>query len=160
MFTLLLTAELDGVTNLRPDDSEANPFWYMFKVQCTSCRETHANYVGVNRFEMNDMSGSRGEANFVWKCKNCKRESSASIKEAPKPYQQGEPPKAQKLIEFDCRGLEFTEFKPEGDWLADGIESGSKFTAIDLTDGEWYDYDEKAGEEVSIKEMTWEIKRA
>lgn len=41
------------------------------------------------------------------------RESSASIKEAPKPYQQGEPPKAQKLIEFDCRGLEFTEFKPE-----------------------------------------------
>jgi hypothetical protein len=69
----------------------------MFKVQCTSCRETHANYVGVNRFvsipsdsiaeqlsrasfpdtctayqETNDMSGSRGEANFVWKCKNCK----------------------------------------------------------------------------------------
>lgn len=38
------------MTNLRPDDSEANPFWYMFKVQCTSCRETHANYVGVNRF--------------------------------------------------------------------------------------------------------------
>ena len=25
------------------------------------------------------MSGSRGEANFVWRCKNCKRESSASI---------------------------------------------------------------------------------
>ena len=38
------------VTNLRPDDSEANPFWYMFKVQCTSCRETHPNFVGVNRF--------------------------------------------------------------------------------------------------------------
>lgn len=38
------------VTSLRPDDSEDNPFWYMFKVQCTSCRETHANHVGVNRF--------------------------------------------------------------------------------------------------------------
>lgn len=22
--------------------------------------------------EQNEMSGSRGEANFVWKCKNCK----------------------------------------------------------------------------------------
>ena len=22
--------------------------------------------------DMNEMSGSRGEANFVWKCKNCK----------------------------------------------------------------------------------------
>jgi hypothetical protein len=29
-----------------------------------------------------------------------------------------------------------------------------------LTDGEWFDYDEKAGEEVSIKELAWEIKRA
>lgn len=38
------------VTNLRPDDTQDNPFWYMFKVQCTSCRETHDNYVGVNRF--------------------------------------------------------------------------------------------------------------
>jgi hypothetical protein len=127
----------------------------MFKVQCTSCRETHDNYVGVNRFvsllfcslasvpgssqflnqELNEMSGSRGEANFVWRCKNCKvgfhdlskeissyiltnsifsqRESTASIKTAPAPYEQGEPPKAQKLFEFDCRGLEFVEFKPE-----------------------------------------------
>ncbi|GFP58331.1 hypothetical protein ACSS6W_005537 [Trichoderma asperelloides] len=160
MFALTLTAELSGVTNLRPDDSQDNPFWYMFKVQCTSCRETHDNYVGVNRFELNEMSGSRGEANFVWRCKNCKRESSASIKAAPVAYEQGEPPKAQKLFEFDCRGLEFVEFKPEGDWLADGIDSGTKFTGIDLTEGEWFDYDEKAGEEVSIKELTWEIKRA
>jgi hypothetical protein len=71
--------------------------------------------------------------------------------------------------------MEFTEFKPEvrylppkkikatdkfqGEWLATGIESGSKFVAIDLTEGEWFDYDEKAGEEVSIKELKWEIRR-
>jgi hypothetical protein len=41
------------------------------------------------------------------------RESTASIKTAPKPYEQGEPPKAQYIIEFDCRGLEFTDFHPE-----------------------------------------------
>ncbi|KAH7133241.1 hypothetical protein B0J13DRAFT_96689 [Dactylonectria estremocensis] len=160
MFTLALNAELAGVTNLRPDDTEDNPFWYMFKVQCTSCRETHANYVGVNRFDTNEMSGSRGEANFVWKCKNCKRESTASIKAAPVAYKQGEPPKSQKIIEFDCRGLEFTEFKPEGDWLADGLETSTRFTGVELVDGEWYDYDEKANDEVSIKEMKWEIRRA
>lgn len=40
------------------------------------------------------------------------------------------------------------------------MDSGSKFTGIDLTDGEWYDYDEKAGEEVSVKEIKWEIVRA
>ncbi|KAK4455690.1 UPF0587 protein C2D10.03c [Podospora aff. communis PSN243] len=160
MFALSLTAELEGVTNLRPDDTQENPFWYTFKVQCTSCRETHPKPVSVSRFENKDMSGSRGEANFVWKCKNCKRESSASIMTAPTPYEQSEPAKSRKILEFDCRGLEFTEFIPEGEWLADGAESGSKFTAIDLSEGEWFEYDEKAGEEVSIKELKWEINRS
>lgn len=45
-----MTCPTQRVTNLRPDDSEANPYWYTFKVQCTSCRETHANWVGVSRF--------------------------------------------------------------------------------------------------------------
>jgi hypothetical protein len=45
---------------------------------------------------------------------NCsKRESSATIKAPPIPYQQASPPTRQKILEFDCRGLEFTEFKPE-----------------------------------------------
>jgi hypothetical protein len=42
-----------------------------------------------------------------------KRESSATIKAPPIPYEQKSPPTRQKIIEFDCRGLEFTEFKPE-----------------------------------------------
>ena len=88
------TANQRSVTHLRPKDTAEDPFWYTFKVQCTSCREIHANWVGVSRFvraallfntvvqlsqprlrliqEVNQMSGSRGEANFVWKCKNCK----------------------------------------------------------------------------------------
>ncbi|KAJ2902136.1 DUF866 domain-containing protein [Zalerion maritima] len=160
MLALTLKAELSGVTNLRPDDTPENPFWYTFKVECTSCRETHPNWVGVSRFEMNEMSGSRGEANFVWKCKNCKREASATIKAAPASYEVAEPPKKVKIIELDCRGLEFTEFKPEGEWLAQGTDSGTKFTGIELTDGEWFDYDEKAGDEVSIKEVEWDIRRA
>jgi hypothetical protein len=72
VLALALTAELNGVTDLRPQDTEDAPFFYTFKVQCTSCRETHPNFVSVSRFEQNEMSGSRGEANFVWKCKNCK----------------------------------------------------------------------------------------
>ncbi|KIN01528.1 hypothetical protein OIDMADRAFT_123078 [Oidiodendron maius Zn] len=147
MLSITLTADLVGVTELQPVDTAESPFWYTFKVQCTSCREVHPNPVSVSRFESNEMSGSRGEANFVWKCKSCKRESSATIKAAPVPYQQSSPPTSQKMIEFDCRGLEFTEFMPDGEWIATGIDSGSKFGAIDLTEGEWFDYDEKAGDE-------------
>lgn len=37
------------VTDLRPTDTADSPYYYTFKVQCTSCRETHANWVGVSR---------------------------------------------------------------------------------------------------------------
>lgn len=48
----------------------------------------------------------------------------------------------------------------QGAWNATGMEKGTKFSDIDLTEGDWYDYDEKAGEEVSIKDIKWEICRA
>jgi hypothetical protein len=31
---------------------------------------------------------------------------------------------------------------------------------VELTEGEWFDYDEKAGDEVSIKDLKWDIVRA
>lgn len=48
----------------------------------------------------------------------------------------------------------------QGDWKAVGLESGTKFEGIDVSEGEWFDYDEKAGEEVSIKDVKFEIRRA
>lgn len=108
------------------------------------------------------------------------REHSANILEAPKSYAQQDPPKPMNVITMDCRGLEFVEFKADvrtsnfffslmvepfltliqGEWKATGLESGTQFSGIDLTDGEWFDYDEKAGEEVSITTVKWEIRRA
>lgn len=44
--------------------------------------------------------------------------------------------------------------------MAKGVDSSTRFSAIDLQEGEWFDYDEKSGEEVSIKDVKWEIKRA
>jgi hypothetical protein len=82
VLALALKAELNGVTSLRPLDTEDAPFYYTFKVQCTSCRETHPNWVSVSRFEQNEVSGSKGEANFVWKCKNCK----VWTPESPSPF--------------------------------------------------------------------------
>ena len=41
------------------------------------------------------------------------RESSANIKEPPKPYIHSSPPQKVNIIEFDCRGLELTEFRAD-----------------------------------------------
>jgi len=40
----------NSVTDLAPIDTEDSPFYYTFKVQCTSCREVHPNWVSVSRF--------------------------------------------------------------------------------------------------------------
>ena len=48
----------------------------------------------------------------------------------------------------------------QGDWQAVGIESGTKFTGISFEEGDWFEYDEKAGGEVSILGLKWEIRRS
>lgn len=48
-----------------------------------------------------------------WADKIRQREHSANIKAAPNTYEQSDPPKLVNILEFDCRGLEFTEFRSE-----------------------------------------------
>ena len=48
----------------------------------------------------------------------------------------------------------------QGEWKAKALEGPTTFPSIDLQEGEWFDYDEKAGDEVSIKDLKWEIRRA
>ena len=61
------------------------------------------------------MTGSKGTANFTWRCRHCKREHSASITAGPFAYTASEDGKVkrQKVIEMDCRGLEFVDFKAD-----------------------------------------------
>lgn len=41
------------------------------------------------------------------------KEHTASIKDKPRVYPQMDTPKKQNIIEIDCRGLEFVEFKAD-----------------------------------------------
>ena len=92
------------VNQLRPQDTEDDPYFYTFKVQCTSCREVHPNWISFTRFvrlhlpptsplilgaekdtdklvqEQHEIPGSRGEANFVWRCKLCQVPPLLSLK--------------------------------------------------------------------------------
>lgn len=73
-------------------------FTWMVKVKCSSCREEHPNFMGIDataslfaaqfsvaitdnstrQQETHDISGSRGEANLVWRCQLCKKENNIS----------------------------------------------------------------------------------
>ncbi|KAJ1965376.1 hypothetical protein GGI12_000808 [Dipsacomyces acuminosporus] len=148
-------AELLNVTNLAPADPDFN---WSFKVKCNSCNEETPNFITISAEDSNKISGSRGEANFVMRCKFCGRESSASIEGQPKPYTADDSGSFVSILTLECRGLEPVDFEPRDGWVAEGAESQTPFE-VDLSEGEWYDYDEKAGE-VSITDIQFKITRA
>jgi hypothetical protein len=60
------------------------------------------------------MSGGKdAKANFVWKCSNCKRESSASIVGGFQKYSADKNGQLAPLLTAECRGLEFVGFDPK-----------------------------------------------
>lgn len=160
MHALALTAELQAVTDLKFNNSPQDPYILTLKVQCTSCREVHDNWVTFNEFETHEISGSRGEASFVFRCKLCGRQSSATAKFLNRAYTAADSGKKINMVEFDTRGIEFVEFKADGAFSCKGEESDYAFAEFDLEDGEWFDYDEKASQEVSITDVKWEFVKA
>ncbi|KAL9092678.1 MAG: hypothetical protein Q9159_000749 [Coniocarpon cinnabarinum] len=180
MLAITITADLQNVTALTPIDTETQPFHYTLTLQCTSCRETHPNPVTVTRFSEATAPGSKPGAqpfNLVFKCRNCTRTHTLSIPAPPAPYRHPEDEavprnkatkmaeKKQNLLSMDCRGIEVVGFVPEGLWSAKGLESGIAFEEVVFEGGkdgrwEWFDYDEKVGEEVSVTNAVFEIGRA
>lgn len=159
VFYLKGKAELANVTGLEPTNSPQDPFEFQFTVTCTKCREQHHKPVSINTYEQYEITGSRGEASFVYRCRECKNEHSASIKLTGNQLVDDND-KWVPILEIDARGVDFNEFIAEGKFACVGKESGTKFSEVDLSDGEWYDYDEKAGEEVSITDVQWSIARS
>ncbi|PIA13955.1 DUF866-domain-containing protein [Coemansia reversa NRRL 1564] len=155
---LQLKAELLNVTGLIPNEDKEAYNWH-FKIQCGSCQEITKNFVTINRVQGTQISGSRGGANLVMKCKYCKREGSASIVSMPIEYTDKNNGKFASILSIECRGLEPVEFEPRDGWRVVGTESQAKFD-VDLTEGEWYDYDEDAGVETSVTEIKAQFVRA
>ncbi|KZS96119.1 DUF866-domain-containing protein [Sistotremastrum niveocremeum HHB9708] len=167
---LSIRAELENVTDLTP----ADPLEYewTFQVKCNSCNEVHPKMVSMNRKEERELANGKGNtANFVWKCGSCKRESSAKFEPLPKgpknkdlpltyTAEASEEQKFAPLAILDCRGLEFTGFNPTGFWQCAGTESGTVFSDIDLGEGEWTEYDEKAKQPVGIMNIESKWARA
>ncbi|ETW87391.1 hypothetical protein HETIRDRAFT_121782 [Heterobasidion irregulare TC 32-1] len=158
--SLSIKADLENVTDLLPGSDD---FEYFFQVKCNSCNETHPKFVSLNRVEEHEVSASKGNtAHFVWRCGLCRRESTAKFELASplQSYSADANGQFTPLLIVDCRGLEFTGFDPRGTWKCKGIESGTPFTDVELEEGEWVDYDEKAAVPVGISNIESKWSRA
>ena len=91
---------------------------------------------------------------MVIKCKLCSRENSIDIlKDTIKPYTEDDSGHFKTVVVFDCRGVEPVDFSPRVGYVAEGSESGAKFSEVELTEGEWYDYDEKSAVSVAVHDL-------
>ncbi|CAI8013780.1 UPF0587 protein v1g245604 [Geodia barretti] len=123
------------------------------KLRCANCGETTQKWIYATTLELKDVKGGRGKAHLVVKCKLCGRENNLQILEdLIRPYSESE--KFQTIVVFECRGLEPVEFDPRGGWTAVGVDSGTKFLDVDLSQKEWSDYDERAQQPVSILDIS------
>ena len=156
---LKVKAELENVTDVQPAHTPQNPYEYVFIIECTTCRQVHNKPVSINCYEKHDINGSRGEASFVFRCKNCRSEHSAQITRTKEKLTAETSEKWTRLLEIEARGIDFKKFISEGIWECSGVDSGTMFDDVDLEDGEWHDYDENLKVEVSVVDVEFKIAR-
>ncbi|XP_048457668.1 CXXC motif containing zinc binding protein isoform X2 [Rhincodon typus] len=132
-FGLQFKATLENISNVRPEGDDFR--WYLKSSV--------------------PLKGGRGSASMIQKCKLCSRENSIDIlKDTIKPYNADDSEKFKTIVHFECRGLEPVDFQPQAGFAAEGTESGTKFSEINLLEKDWNDYDEKIKESVGIYEVT------
>ncbi|UJR08449.1 hypothetical protein I4U23_012719 [Adineta vaga] len=157
---LQLKANLENVTDFHIESFD-DFIWYL-KIDCSKCHTQSDKYHDITLKEASSIAGSRGEANFIMKCKFCSQEGNINI-EPIKPAvsytsEDSDNHKFKTIVIFDCRGIEPIDWQPGDGWTCQGVESNTKFKAIDLSENkEWMDYDEKTKEAVTINELEFKF---
>eukprot|EP00071_Canis_lupus_P041014 XP_022274571.1 UPF0587 protein C1orf123 homolog isoform X3 [Canis lupus familiaris] len=135
--------------------SRAEPSHATMGMKCGNCGEISEKWQYIRLMDTVALKGGRGSASMVQKCKLCARENSIEILSSTiKSYNAEDNEKFKTIVEFECRGLEPIDFQPQAGFAAEGVESGTVFSDINLQEKDWTDYDEKAQESVGIYEVT------
>lgn len=106
------------------------------------------------------------------RCKNCKKESRIALKfdnSVSRSYPLDKSGFKLLMLKIDTRGLDILAFIPDGKFKCvsgsldedDGsVKVGpTVFDPVDLEENEWYDYDDNAGNEVSITNAEWVLEK-
>ncbi|WCJ29561.1 CXXC motif containing zinc binding protein [Euphorbia peplus] len=156
-YMLMIAADLDSITNLQPHGGCDDPsFQFLFKVKCGNCGEVSQKETCVILDETVSVPGSRSTAHLVQKCKFCGRDGTVLMVPGygkPLTLETSEQGDYAPLMMLDCRGYEPEGFVfSGGEWKAESV-AGTKYEGIDLSDGEFSEYDEKGECPVMISNL-------
>ncbi|CDO95788.1 unnamed protein product [Kluyveromyces dobzhanskii CBS 2104] len=181
LYISVLATLSENIRRVFPKDTEQSPAEYTFRLVCTNCREDHDAPIRVNRFESHDMPGSKGKASFVMKCKFCGQECSINLTRTKEDLNNLDEETNLELIEqtkkdrkknglksvpieqalwlgLDCRGCEVTKFETaDTTFVAELVSKKEIEFQFEDDENEWYDYDEDAGEVVSVVDMQFDV---
>ena len=162
LFVLHLRATLENVESLKL------PNGYDFCVDVKeSAGDEARERVTLSAAEEHELPGSRGVAHLVVRFdKGSKHAANASVVmplkgvTGPDGGLVTSSDEWQPVAGLECRGLEPTRFRP-GRGFEVVCSSGTRFGDLDLSEGEWCDFDEKGKVSVGIYglEGKWEVSR-
>lgn len=148
---LQMKALLENVNCL---DAPQPEFRYYVKIKCSSCNEESDKWHDISLSDSVELKSGRASSNFVFKCKFCGKENQLDIIEkSVHGYTKEKEGSFHTIVEFDCRGMEPIKFSPREGWIVEASEGGQKFADVDLTEGDWIEYDEKLQESVRVYEL-------
>ena len=181
MLYVLASATLsENISRLSVKDTDSEPADYTFEIVCTNCREKHDTKVTINCLEKHEMNGSKGEASFVMKCKFCGKDCSINLERTQEELYNLEDPSNEEMVKkakvqrkkkgiknvsesdavflaLDCRGCEVVALDYSNLCFEVRLSSGNVMESLFEDENEWYDYDDNAGEEVSIVDLAFKI---
>ncbi|KAL1552370.1 CXXC motif containing zinc binding protein [Salvia divinorum] len=143
---LMISADLENLADLQPQGGCDDPnFTYLFKLKCGNCGEVTQKETCLSLNETTPSAKGKTDVHLSQKCKFCSRDGTINmITGRGRPFTQtdAETGAYAPLMLFDCRGYEPVDFVFADGWKAESLE-GTKFTEIDLSGGDYADYDEK-----------------
>ncbi|KAL0297236.1 UNVERIFIED_CONTAM: CXXC motif containing zinc binding protein [Sesamum radiatum] len=131
------------------------PLLTVTMLKCGNCGEVTQKETCVTLNETVPSAKGKGETNLSQKCKFCSREGTVSMitgRGRPLTQEQAEAGKYAPLMSFDCRGFEPVGFLFGSSWKAESL-AGTKYNDIDLSGGEFAEYDEKGECPVMISNL-------
>lgn len=126
--------------------------------------------VEVSSAQQHELAGSKGTAHFVMKFdKSSRSEACINILDpSTTPALKGvlgpvtgadcEAGRFVAVAAFECRGLEPVGYSPGNDFVIKAANSSCQWQDVDLSLGEWTEYDDKAQESVGVYSIESQFK--
>jgi hypothetical protein len=164
LFTLRFRVNgLEGVARVLAQPSRPD-FALHLQLECSSCHEDFAKRTVLPTpfsGDKVDIPGGRGEATLVQKCASCASVSSIDVESAEAAAEAftadlSAAGRTAALVSLECRGCVPKSAEAARGWAVEG-SGGTLFEGVDLSSGDFCEFDELSNEAVTAGAIMFEV---